>query len=111
MQTLPFAAPVLWADLVSYPFAILGTVLFAFALFRLADRCRCYGLPRNLLFGAGSGAVAYVLVNGVIFLARNYSLRSLFLVELVVGFEAAVFVTVVLRLVHRQRPPRTPPAV
>ena len=111
MQTLPFAAPVLWADIISYLFAILGTVLFAFALFRLADKCRCYGLPRNLLFGAVSGAVAYALVQGVIFLGRSYGLRSLFLVELVVGFEAAVFVTVILRLVHRLRPPQTPPAV
>jgi len=70
MQALPFAVPVLWADIVSYPFAILGTVLFAFALFRLADKCRCYGVPRNLLFGAGSGAVAYALVNGVILPGR-----------------------------------------
>lgn len=111
MHTLPFAIPVLWSDIISYPFAILGALLFGFALFRLADRCRCYGLPRNLLFGAGSGAVAYALVNGVIFLGRSYGMRSLFLVELVVGFETAVLVTIILRLVFRQRPPRTPPAV
>jgi len=95
----------------SYPFAIFGAALFALALFRLADKFRCYGLPRNLLFGAGSGTVAYALVQGVIFLSRSYGLRSLFLVELAAGFETAVFVTVILRLVFRQRPPRTPPAV
>ena len=111
MLALPFAVPVLWADIVSYPFAILGMVLFAFALFRLVDRGRCYGLPRNLLFGAGSGVAAYALVNGVLFLGRSYGLRSLFLAELVVGFETAMFVTIILRLVFRQRPPRTPDAV
>jgi len=111
MLALPFAVPVLWADIVSYPFAILGTVLFAFAVFRLVDRGRCYGLPRNLLFGAGSGVAAYALVNGVLFLGRSYGLRSLFLAELVVGFETAMFVTIILRLVFRQRPPRTPDAV
>ncbi len=111
MQTLPFAIANLWTAIVHYPFAVIGTVLFAIALHRLANRYRCYGLPRNLMFGVISGALAFALFQLYIFLSRNYGLRSVILAELVVGFETAVLVTVIRRLVFAQRPPPTPPPV
>ena len=110
MNTIPFApsaANTLWSDIVNFSFAIIGTVLFAFALHRLANHYRCYGLPRNLLFGAISGALAFVLIQLYFFLGRNYGLRSLILGELVAGFEVAVVFTVIRRLVFAQRSPKT----
>jgi len=111
MQTLPIAIANLWAAIVNYPFAIIGTVLFAIALHRLANRYRCYGLSRNLLFEVISGVLAFALFQLYIFLSRNYGLRSVILAELIVGYETAVLVTVIRRLVFAQRPPQTSPPV
>jgi len=105
MQTLPIAIANLWAAIVNYPFAIIGTVLFAIALHR------CYGLSRNLLFEVISGVLAFALFQLYIFLSRNYGLRSVILAELIVGYETAVLVTVIRRLVFAQRPPQTSPPV
>ena len=109
MNTLPYAPSGLatfWSDVVTYPLAIIGTVLFAIALHKLANRLRCYGLPRNLIFGAVSGALAYVLIQVYFFAGRTYGFRSLFVGELLAGFEVAVLVTFIRRLVFAQRSPK-----
>lgn len=103
MQALPFAN--LLAVIFKYPFAIIAAVLFAIALHRLANRYRCYGLPRNLLFGVVSGAVAAALFYLYLFLSRNYGLHSIMLAQVVTGYGGAVFVTVLRRIVFEQRPP------
>ena len=108
MNTLPFVPSVFttfWSDVVTYPLALIGTVLFAIALHRLANRLRCYGLPRNLIFGAVSGALAYTLIQLYFLMGRNYGLRSVLVGELLAGFEVAVVFTVIRRLVFAQRSP------
>lgn len=109
MQLLPTAIGNLWSTLVDYPYAIIGVILFAILLHRIANRFNCYGLPRNLLFGVISGAVAFVLFQLYVFLSRNYGLRSVAVAELIAGYETAVVFTVIRRLVFAQRPPRKLP--
>ena len=109
MNTLPYAPSVLatfGSDLITYPLAVIGTVLFAIALHKLANRLRCYGLPKNLIFGAVSGALAYVFIQLYFFAGRTYGFRSLFVGELLAGFEVAVVFTIIRRLVFAQRSPK-----
>lgn len=106
MQFLPTAIASLWSTLVDYPYAIIGVVLFAILLHRMANHFNCYGLPRNLLFGVISGAVTFVLFQLYVFLSRNYGLRSVAIAELIAGYETAVVFTVIRRLVFAQRPPK-----
>ena len=80
-------------------------MLFAFALHKLANRLRCYGSPKNLMFGVVSGALAYVLIQLYFFASRTYGFRSLIAGDLLAGFEAAVVFTIIRRLVFSQRPP------
>ena len=109
MQNLPFAIYELWTTVVHYPIAVISTVLFALALHRLANRCHCYGLPKNLLFAVVSGAFAYGFIQVYFFLNRHYGLRSLILAEIVVGFMTAVLFTLIRRMVFSQRPPKAAP--
>ena len=111
MQTLPFAISELLTVIVRHPFSVVSTVLFAIALHKLANHYHCYGLPKNLLFGIVSGAVAFAFLYLYAFLSRNYGLRSLITVEIIVGYMTAVLVTVIRRLVFSQRPPRPLPPV
>lgn len=106
MQSLPLAIANLWVVIINYPFAIVGAALFSIALYRLANRYRFYGLPRNLLFGAISGALAFTLVQLYIFLSKSYGLRSVLLAQVLAGYETAVLVTVILRFVYAQRAPQ-----
>ena len=105
MNVLPFAPSVLstfWADLIQFPLMFLSAAGFVFVLHRLGKHFQSYGLPRNLLFGAASGAVAFVLVQLYALSGR----RSLVLGEVLTGFVVAVVLTVIWRLVFAQRPPR-----
>ncbi|MGI4791279.1 MAG: hypothetical protein ACRYFS_20830 [Janthinobacterium lividum] len=109
MNTLPYALTALatfWSDLVTYPLAIIGTVLFAITLHKLANRLGCYGLPRNLIFGVVSGTLTYVLIQLYFFAGRTYGYRSLLVGELLAGFEVAVVFTFIRRLVFAQRSPK-----
>ena len=106
MQFLPFAVTGWWSILVTYPLTIIGFVLFAVILHRLANRCNCYGLPRNILFGVVCGAIAFVLFQLYVYLSLNYGLRSIVLGELIAGYETAVMFTVIRRLVFSQQPPK-----
>ena len=84
MKTLPYAPSLFqtfWSDIANFPFAVLGTVLFAIILHRLANQFRCYGLPKNLVFGVITGTLAFALVQLYGFLSRNYGFRSLILGE------------------------------
>lgn len=103
MQALPFSN--LLAVVFKFPVAVICAVLFAIVLDRLANRFHCYGLPRNLLFGLVSGAVAAALFNLYVFLSRNYGLHSVILAQVVTGYGGAVFITVLRRFVFAQRPP------
>ncbi len=109
MQTLPLAIYELWTTVVRYPFVVVSTVLFAIALHRLANRYHCYGLPKNLLFAAVIGAFAYGFVQVYFFLNSHYGLRSLILVEIIVGFMTAVLFTLIRRMVFSQRAPKATP--
>lgn len=108
MPHLPLVIGSLLTLIVRFPLALVVAVLFVLALHRLANRCRCYGLPRNLLFGAVCGALALALVQAAALLGRNGGLRLLLLAQLAAGYETAVAFTVVWRLVFAQRPPRPP---
>ena len=111
MQNLPLAIYELWATVVHYPVAVISTVLFALALHRLANRYHCYGLPKNLLFAAVSGAFAYGFVQVYFFLNSRYGLRSLIVAEIIVGFMTAVMFTLIRRMVFSQRPLKAAPLV
>lgn len=103
MQPLPFGD--LAAVLLRYPLAVISLILFTIALHRLANRYGCYGLLKNLLFGLACGVVAAALYYSYLFLSRRYGLHSAILAQIVTGYGAAVFVTVMRRFVFAQRPP------
>ena len=106
MQNLPFVLTDLWDTAVRYPWTILSLALFVFTLNWLANCFRCYGLPKNLLFGAANGALAFALFQLYGFLGRNYGLHSLIFAEFIAGYETAAIGTVLWRFVFAQRPPQ-----